>query len=246
MATTDVTDVDAIVEMAQRSLDTVESPARRDRFRTNIHLTPSGAATDARGWSTPRRHPQIHHLRRAADTGVHRRVDPHLGRSHPTHDPATHPPDRAPTRPELPRAGCNETHHLEVHHIIHWEDGGPTDTWNLIAVCPRHHRMHHRGELGIHGNADLADGISFTNRHGRPIGSTGARPHAPRGPTANPRPGCTNTLSANASTSSGSTSTRHPNTAPPPGPTTPTTPSEPADAVERRITARAQRRCSTQ
>ena len=82
--------------------------------------------------------------------------------------------------------GCTVTHHIEVHHIVHWEDDGPTDTWNLIALCPRHHRMHHRGELGITGNADATDGITFTNRHGRVIGTTGARPQPPGAPPTTP------------------------------------------------------------
>ncbi|MGI9032127.1 MAG: HNH endonuclease signature motif containing protein, partial [Acidimicrobiales bacterium] len=42
---------------------------------------------------------------------------------------------------------------LQVHHIVHWEDGGATDTPNLVALCSAHHRAHHRGILGIEGNA---------------------------------------------------------------------------------------------
>src|SRR5690606_9272844 len=26
--------------------------------------------------------------------------------------------------------GCGRTTGLEIHHIWHWEDGGPTETWN--------------------------------------------------------------------------------------------------------------------
>jgi len=39
--------------------------------------------------------------------------------------------------------------------------------------------MHHRGELGITGNADTPGGVTYTNRHGRPLGSTGAKPEPP-------------------------------------------------------------------
>ena len=28
----------------------------------------------------------------------------------------------------------------QIHHIIHWEDFGPTDTWNLMTLCRKHHR----------------------------------------------------------------------------------------------------------
>ena len=54
--------------------------------------------------------------------------------------------------------GCDTTHGLEIHHIWHWEDGGPTDTWNLLPLCRHHHKAHHRGELRITGNADLPAG----------------------------------------------------------------------------------------
>ncbi|WP_131815753.1 HNH endonuclease signature motif containing protein, partial [Mycolicibacterium flavescens] len=47
--------------------------------------------------------------------------------------------------------GCGSTRGLHAHHIVHWEDGGPTELWNLVLVCPHHHRMHHRGEITIRG-----------------------------------------------------------------------------------------------
>lgn len=49
--------------------------------------------------------------------------------------------------------GCGATRGLHAHHLIHWEDGGPTELWNLVLVCPYHHRMHHKGELGLTGPA---------------------------------------------------------------------------------------------
>ncbi len=77
--------------------------------------------------------------------------------------------------------GCDHDKWLHVHHIHHWEDGGPTDTGNLIALCSRHHRLHHRGQLGISGNADEPDGITFTDVRGRPLASVG-RPVPPTEP----------------------------------------------------------------
>ncbi|WP_420814228.1 HNH endonuclease signature motif containing protein [Kineosphaera limosa] len=47
--------------------------------------------------------------------------------------------------------------HTEKHHIVHWMRGGPTDTCNLLCLCPGHHDAHHRGEFTITGNADLPD-----------------------------------------------------------------------------------------
>jgi hypothetical protein len=54
--------------------------------------------------------------------------------------------------------GCDASYGLEIHHIIHWEDGGPTDTANLLPLCRHHHKAHHRGLLHIAGNADLPTG----------------------------------------------------------------------------------------
>lgn len=49
--------------------------------------------------------------------------------------------------------GCGATRGLHAHHIQHWEDGGPTELWNLVLVCPFHHRAHHRGLIAITGTA---------------------------------------------------------------------------------------------
>ncbi|MBI2710894.1 MAG: DUF222 domain-containing protein [Actinobacteria bacterium] len=80
--------------------------------------------------------------------------------------------------------GCAATTHLVVHHIVHWEHGGVTETHNLVCLCPRHHRTHHAGLLGITGDADHPRGLTFTDRRGRPLraGPT-PRPPTPRPPT---------------------------------------------------------------
>ena len=61
---------------------------------------------------------------------------------------------------------CNSTRGLDVHHIIHWEYDGPTDTWNLILLCRRCHRALHRGEFSIVGNADRPETLRFINDRG--------------------------------------------------------------------------------
>ena len=48
--------------------------------------------------------------------------------------------------------GCGRRTSLDIHHITHWEHGGPTNTNNLICLCRRHHRLHHLGHLAITGN----------------------------------------------------------------------------------------------
>jgi hypothetical protein len=80
--------------------------------------------------------------------------------------------------------GCERRVGLEVHHIVHWEDGGPTDTGNLVTLCRRHHREHHRGVVQIDGNADRPrghpEGLRFADRWGNRLRygprSTAARP----------------------------------------------------------------------
>lgn len=71
---------------------------------------------------------------------------------------------------------CGATKYLVVHHIIHWEHGGPTDTHNLICLCPFHHRAVHADLLDVTGNADRPDELVITHRKRRRItGRTAAR-----------------------------------------------------------------------
>lgn len=72
--------------------------------------------------------------------------------------------------------GCRQRRWLHIHHVTHWEAGGPTSHANLCALCPRHHREHHLGQLNIEGDPTTPTGLRFTDRHGRPLG---ARPPSP-------------------------------------------------------------------
>ena len=83
--------------------------------------------------------------------------------------------------------GCGATRGLHAHHIQHWEDGGPTELWNLVLVCPYHHRAHHRGVITITGPAQH---LVVTDSAGRPLtaGSL-ARPPTTTPPAVPPRPG---------------------------------------------------------
>lgn len=74
--------------------------------------------------------------------------------------------------------GCGRRRRLQIHHVHHWEDGGSTETGNLLALCAYHHRLHHLGLLGITGNTDLPGGVSFTDRRGERLEPAG-RPRAP-------------------------------------------------------------------
>lgn len=39
--------------------------------------------------------------------------------------------------------GCDRTHGLQAHHLVHWIHGGRTDLDNLVLLCDYHHRLFH-------------------------------------------------------------------------------------------------------
>ncbi|NKZ11255.1 DUF222 domain-containing protein [Mycolicibacterium septicum DSM 44393] len=85
--------------------------------------------------------------------------------------------------------GCGATRGLHAHHIIHWEDGGPTELDNLVLVCPYHHRLHHRRLITITGPANR---LVVTDTAGRPLhGGSLARPPTTPPPDVAPCPGPT-------------------------------------------------------
>jgi len=63
---------------------------------------------------------------------------------------------------------CAQTRWVHIHHITHWEHGGLTIPSNLLALCPRHHRQLHHGELTISGDPE-AGTLRFYDARGRPI-----------------------------------------------------------------------------
>lgn len=47
--------------------------------------------------------------------------------------------------------GCTEHRYIEGHHVWHWANGGPTELWNLVSLCWRHHHLvHERGWRLVH------------------------------------------------------------------------------------------------
>ena len=67
----------------------------------------------------------------------------------------------------------------EAHHIHHWAGGGPTELWNLAALCKGHHTRHHDGEFDIHRTPE--GDLRFVGRDGREIGMvTGGHWKRPR------------------------------------------------------------------
>lgn len=185
-----ISDAEALAIVAARSLDAVPDAARRDRYRTVLHIdSTTGAGTDAHGHTLPEavaRHlccdglitPVLLHDGLPVSVGRSQRIVPERTRRLVVHRDGG---CRVP--------GCGATRHLEVHHIVHWTNGGPTDTWNLVTLCAHHHRLHHNGRLAISGNADIPfDGpgaVTFVNEHGGNMNRAGP---APRPPTGTPPP----------------------------------------------------------
>ena len=177
-----VTWADALHLMATRSLDAAGSSdsggaARRARYRVQVHLDTDG------GWLTGRpRLPQsiVDGLTCDGTLTPVWEIDGHpvnVGRSQRVVPHRTRvlilDRDRGCRFP-----GCGSTRNLEIHHLVHWRDGGPTDDANLLALCPFHHDGHHRAEFTITGDPTRLDGLVFTTGTGLLIGP----PRSPRPP----------------------------------------------------------------
>ncbi|MEM9746014.1 MAG: HNH endonuclease signature motif containing protein [Actinomycetota bacterium] len=175
--------VESLVAVAQGHLDRIDEPGRRERHRIYHHIELRDgdvSASDRHGLPVDdgtRRHiccdaivhPLLTENGIPVSVGRSQRIVPDRTRNVVLHRDGG---CRVP--------GCDATHHLEIHHIIHWEDHGPTDTWNLIALCPRHHRLHHRGKLDISGNADVGTVRFLVD--GRDLARDGPRPTPPGRP----------------------------------------------------------------
>jgi hypothetical protein len=180
--------VDALVEIANRSLDTVVDVGRRDRYRVHVHVDVDNTMVDGLGFGLPDWLRDLIVCDTIIST-VHESggIPVSVGRAQRTVPERTRRlvilRDRGCRVP-----GCSADRFLEVHHVIHWDPdhgNGPTDTWNLACLCPRHHRLHHQAKLGISGNADDPHGLIFTDIYGRVMKpSAVARP--PTGPPPQP------------------------------------------------------------
>lgn len=181
-----ISDAEALADIATRSLAATNDPGRRDRYRVNIHIETNGRATDHLGTPLPdviAQHITCDGL--ISPVLLENGVPISVGRSQRI------VPDRTRRVVLLRDAGCRvpgcgATHHLEVHHIVHWSDGGTTDTWNLVSLCAHHHRLHHAGQLGISGDADATDGLKITNAHGVDMNRDGPGPQPVTGPPPAP------------------------------------------------------------
>jgi hypothetical protein len=184
-----VTWADAAVELAHRGLDSTAA-ARRERFRINLFVDFDSDGNPTTTWSDGAGVPDSIRDLLSCDGTITpiTRIGGHpvnVGRAQRI------VPDRTRRLVEHRDQKCRvpwcpHKRWLQIHHIIHWTDGGPTDTANLIALCAACHRQHHHGELGIAGNADVPDGLTFTDRNGTVI-DPATRPAKPTGPPPRPR-----------------------------------------------------------
>jgi hypothetical protein len=74
--------------------------------------------------------------------------------------------------------GCRSARNLEVHHIVHQEDGGDHREENLTTLCGGHHTCHHDRVLQISGSAP--DRLVFA-RNGLPLQTLEMREDEPGG-----------------------------------------------------------------
>ncbi|WP_076262392.1 HNH endonuclease signature motif containing protein [Intrasporangium flavum] len=189
-----VTWADALVLLATRSLDAAGTIAassgaggsacggstRRARCRVQVHLDTDGGWLNA-GPRLPKRvldgltcdgtlTPVWETQGSPVNVGRTHRVVPHRTRV------LVLDRDRGCRFPGCPVSAAD---YLEVHHRVHWRDGGLTDLDNLLCLCTFHHDSHHRGEFTITGDPTRTDGLTFESRQGWPIGPPAPPPEPP-------------------------------------------------------------------
>jgi hypothetical protein len=182
----DVTWADALVDVCNRSLSTVAPTGRVDKYRIYLHLDTAGgwlnagmglpdALTDkicCHGslqpvWETAGSPVNVGRSERIVPARTRRLVeDRDRGCRHPT---------------------CQVDRYVEIHHLISWRHGGPTDMGNLLSLCPFHHDAFHRGEYSTSGDPNEVGGLVFTRADGRIIAPAGKpRPPDPDQPPPGP------------------------------------------------------------
>jgi hypothetical protein len=150
---------DALLALAEASL-AERDHSTADRFQVVVHVDASALSRSA-GESAAARceldagvplpHAAVRRL--ACDASLVRIVerdgDPlSIGRRTRTIPPALRRALRSRDRGCV-FPGCQQTRHVDAHHVVHWADGGRTDLPNLIQLCRRHHRLLHEGGFTV-------------------------------------------------------------------------------------------------
>lgn len=84
---------------------------------------------------------------------------------------------------------CGAQGFLHIHHLWHWEDGGPTDDDNLAAFCTSCHRAVHQGRLTVLGDPTHPDGLVILGPRGQPLPKPRATEVRGFAPADRPYPG---------------------------------------------------------
>ena len=179
----DATWLDALLEICARSTGAITSMSRRDNYKVIVHLDTEGAWIHQGPTLPPALFQRI-----SCNTQIQ-----------PLWSTNGHPINIGRTQHIVPlrtrivienrdricrHPTCTNTRKLEIHHIQHWANGGPTDTHNLCCLCPKHHTAHHQHQFNITGNANNPTGLTFTNKHGTTIQPC----HTPQPPGNHPPP----------------------------------------------------------
>ena len=70
--------------------------------------------------------------------------------------------------------GCESRLGVQIHHLVYWTHGGPTDRSNLVSLCWRHHRSVH--ERGWHLSGDPDHELLFVGPDGRTVAESERMP----------------------------------------------------------------------
>jgi len=80
--------------------------------------------------------------------------------------------------------GCGRSFYLKAHHIVYWEDSGPTQIDNLVLLCQMHHTLIHKPGWRLRRDRDGR--FWFTAPDGRLVLPTRRDVPPRRPPPANP------------------------------------------------------------
>jgi hypothetical protein len=72
--------------------------------------------------------------------------------------------------------GCDSRAFHQVHHLMHFADGGATDRDNCLTLCAFHHRLVHEGGWRIVGDSAESRALVFISPNGRAISEVADAP----------------------------------------------------------------------
>lgn len=85
--------------------------------------------------------------------------------------------------------GCHHTYQSsQIHHAVHWKDGGDSNIDNLVMLCWYHHRFVHSRDITIYRHEH---GWAFRDRNGWEYTAHGRRRIVPARPDSGAPPGST-------------------------------------------------------